>query len=152
MFGEFACHVCSKILGIGSAEQSWGDVKHLKSNKRSYLSGDRVKKQSTIVGASCMNLSEMRRMYEDDTKGPFKFWTEEDFDIEFDMFQDKERDDKQPPCPVCIFKVWKEDWEEEAIFKKDPVNEARLLEKYGGLQWYDLDKEEMCTTSKSKML
>jgi hypothetical protein len=42
-FGAFACRVCSKILGIGSAEQSWGDVKQLKDNKRSHLSGDRVK-------------------------------------------------------------------------------------------------------------
>jgi hypothetical protein len=24
IFGRFACRVCSKILGIGSAERSWG--------------------------------------------------------------------------------------------------------------------------------
>ena len=27
IFGDFACRVCSKVLGIGSAERSWGDVK-----------------------------------------------------------------------------------------------------------------------------
>ena len=37
IFGAFACRVCSKILGIGSAERSWGDVKHLKVNKRAHL-------------------------------------------------------------------------------------------------------------------
>jgi len=46
IFGKFACRVCSKILGIGSAVRSWGDVKHLKVNKRSHLSGERVKKTS----------------------------------------------------------------------------------------------------------
>jgi hypothetical protein len=35
--GAFACIVCSKLLGIGSAERSWGGVKHLKTNKRSHI-------------------------------------------------------------------------------------------------------------------
>ena len=25
IFGDFACRVCSKVLGIGSAERSWGN-------------------------------------------------------------------------------------------------------------------------------
>jgi hypothetical protein len=29
VFGKFASRVCSKLLGIGSAKQSWGNVKHL---------------------------------------------------------------------------------------------------------------------------
>jgi hypothetical protein len=36
-WGAFACIVCSKLLGIGSAERSWGGVKHLKTNKRSHI-------------------------------------------------------------------------------------------------------------------
>jgi len=52
-FGKFACCVCSKIHGIGSVEHNWGDVKHLKTEKRSHLSADWTKKQATIFGADC---------------------------------------------------------------------------------------------------
>ena len=48
VLGFIACRVTSKILGIGSAERSWGDVKHLKSNKRSHLSGDKIEKQAIL--------------------------------------------------------------------------------------------------------
>jgi len=51
--GRFACCVCSKILGIGSVERNWGEVKHLKTNKRSHLSAERTKKQATIFGSDC---------------------------------------------------------------------------------------------------
>ena len=54
IFGKFACRVCSKIVGMGSAERNWGDVKHLKTDKRSHMSSDAVQKQATIFGASCM--------------------------------------------------------------------------------------------------
>ena len=33
--GFVACKVTSKVLGIGAAERSWGDVKTIKSGKRS---------------------------------------------------------------------------------------------------------------------
>ena len=83
IFGSFACRVCSKILGIGSAERSWGDVKHNKSGKRSHLSGDRVKKQATIFGKSCIELARYNRMEQlkDVTTTPLKIWTDEDFQI-----------------------------------------------------------------------
>jgi hypothetical protein len=136
-----ACRVCSKILGIGSAERAWGDVKHLKTNKRSHISGDRVKKQATIYGSHCVTVANMNREYkaEDSKKKPFKFWMEEDMDIEFDMFiEDKKQEAKQ----IKVFKAWEEEWEEEATKKRDPVHEAKLLQKYGGLQWFDPDKNK----------
>eukprot|EP00957_Ditylum_brightwellii_P147457 11228430-Ditylum_brightwellii.AAC.1 len=37
VFGEFACSICSKILGIGSAEHNWKAVKEVKQGKRSHL-------------------------------------------------------------------------------------------------------------------
>jgi len=33
VLGRFACRVCSKIVGMGSAERNWGDVKYMKSEK-----------------------------------------------------------------------------------------------------------------------
>lgn len=81
IFGKFACRVCSKFLGIGSAERSWGDVKHLKTNKRSHLSGDRVKKQATIFGTSCIELARYQRemALKDVSSTPLKIWTDDDF-------------------------------------------------------------------------
>jgi hypothetical protein len=54
--------------------------------------------------------------------------------------------------PACYFRAWIEDWEIAAEKKEDPVNETRLLAKYGGLEWRDpdngnikliLDKEQL---------
>jgi hypothetical protein len=141
VFGQLACRVCSKILGIGSAERAWGDVKHLKTNKRSHISADRVKKQATIYGSHCISLANMARAYKasDDKSKPYKFWTEEDMDREFDLF---EEGNLPEPKKVRIFRSWEEDWEPEAVKKRDPVNEAKLLQKYGGLQWYDFDNKK----------
>ena len=38
--GFLACRVTSKIIGIGSIERSWGDLKTIKSRKRSALGSD----------------------------------------------------------------------------------------------------------------
>lgn len=142
ILGKLACRVTSKILGIGSAERSWGDVKHLKTNKRSHLSGDRTKKQATIYGAYCMEKANVKRnLSEKTTKNPYKFWTNDDFDREFDMLTEnkEEIEDKN----VRLFRSWKEEWEDEAVENRSPVNEAKLLEKYGGLQWWDLDHNQL---------
>ena len=40
VLGFVACRVTSKVLGIGAAERSWGDVKTMKSRKRSAISSD----------------------------------------------------------------------------------------------------------------
>ena len=60
ILGRLACRVTSKILGIGAAERSWGDVKHLKTNKRSHLSSSRVKKQATLVAPYGRNYGKLR--------------------------------------------------------------------------------------------
>ena len=137
-FGEFACRVCSKILGIGSAERSWGDVKTLKTNKRSHLSGERVKKQATIFGASCIEQARFQRLEMtssgDVSTSPLKFWRDDDFN-------DDDSDDGggQKKITKRLFKAYLEDWEIKAVQKKDVVNEVKLLKKYGGLSWQDPD-------------
>ena len=40
VLGFVACRVTSKVLGIGAAERSWGDVKTIKSGKRSSIRSD----------------------------------------------------------------------------------------------------------------
>jgi hypothetical protein len=138
IFGRFACRVCSKILGIGLAERSWGDVKTLKTNKHSHLSGECVKKQATIFGASCIEQAKYQREIEssfDVSSMPLKFWRDDDFSKDDNGSGDKNENTKHKR----VFKAFIEEWETEAIRKKDVVNEAKLLKKYGGLSWYDPD-------------
>lgn len=138
IFGKFACRVCSKILGIGAAERSWGDVKHLKTNKRAHLSGIKVKKQATIFGATCIEQAQIRKNLKmtDATVVPYKFLTDEDFD---DMFNILTKEIEPVKKTAREFLNWEEEWEMEAIRKRDPVNDAKLLKKYGGLKLFDVD-------------
>lgn len=147
LFGKFAARVCSKILGIGSAERAWGDVKHLKTNKRSHLSGDRIKKQATIYGASCMFEATTKReiptKYEYDSSWkPSRYWTEDDGNLIYNYGDNVEDNDTTSSKPKRIFNAWVEDWEIGYIRNNDPVAEQKLLKKYGGLMWKDAD----CTT------
>ena len=141
--GRLACIVCSKILGIGAAERNWGDVKHLKTDKRSHLSSDRVKKQATIFGASCADRArvEMAAMKSDEDS-QFVFWDDDDFNKElgFDMTSFREEQDKQKPKRVV--KCYVEDWEKECMHRQTPVVEAKFLAKYGGLQFIDCDADD----------
>ena len=146
VLGPLACRVTSKILGIGSAERSWGDVKHLKTNKRAHLSADRVKKQATIFGSYSMEKNEIKKQFSENESKPYEFWTDEDFDRRFDILSNDTSADSNKPSR--IFKSWEEDWEKESVFKKSPVNEAKLLNKYGGLSWYDIDSEQMVYSDK----
>ena len=49
-----ACRVTSKILGIGYAERSWGDVKIIKSEKISALGSDIYENQSIVYTSACI--------------------------------------------------------------------------------------------------
>jgi hypothetical protein len=149
IFGAFACRVCSKILGIGSAERSWGDVKHLKVNKRAHLSGERVKKQATIFGTSCIELARYQRtLYlKDASSTPLKVWTDDDFKTKADLETGKLKTKTKR-----IFKAYLEDWEQEAMENRDLVNETKLLKKYGGLTWMDPDHNNVILYSDKKAL
>ena len=52
VLGFVACRVTIKVLGIGAAERSWGDVKTIKSGKRPAISSDVSDKQSIIYTAA----------------------------------------------------------------------------------------------------
>jgi hypothetical protein len=151
VFGKFACRITSKILGIGSAERAWGDVKHLKTNKRGHLSAERIKKQATIFGASCMQQAAIKKLLPqkkdgDETWKPIRFWTEDDYNK---VYNEDEHDNEKPAANVREFNAWIEDWEQEAIRKNDPVAENKLLKKYGGLMWKDPDNNDMLFLSDS---
>jgi len=37
-----------------------------------------------------------------------------------------------------------EDWEVAAWLSQDTVSEAKILKKYGGLEWIDIDNDILC--------
>ncbi len=80
--GRVACLVCSKILGIGSAERSWGDVKYNKAGQRSHLSAEATKMQSTLFGAHCAEKADIRRAgkINDPACPQLQVWDEDDFE------------------------------------------------------------------------
>jgi len=138
IFGRFACRVCSKIVGMGSAERNWGDVKHLKTDKRSHMSSEAVQKQATIFGASCMLNARIERESKKGTDDdPYKFWTEDDYDNEFSSFSHSKKKSTSENCRV--FKCYFEDWEKECLHRKDDISKAKFLQKYGGLEFDDVD-------------
>jgi hypothetical protein len=144
ILGKFACRVCSKIVGIGSAERNWGDVKTLKTGKRSHLSAEATEKQATIYGAS--RAFEARNRRDDET---INVWSEDDFNSNLDMLAPDVTDGLEPKLQT--FKAWFEDWEEEWVTTKSAVAEARLLAKYGGIDFFDVDTNSLMLICKTEM-
>ena len=54
VLGFFACRVTLKVIGVGAAERYWGDVKTLKSGKRSAISNDVSEKHSIVYTSACV--------------------------------------------------------------------------------------------------
>jgi hypothetical protein len=148
ILGRFACIVTSKILGIGSAERAWGDVKHLKTNKRSHLSPEAVKMQSTLYGAACVEKAESKRSESLEVKREILEWDEEDlaklgldrYGIDVENLQLAAQE-----VPKRQFRAYQEGWEKEACVSKDPVEKRKIMEKYGGLMLWDEDSKEAKT-------
>ena len=61
VFGEVASRVCSKSLGIGEAERKWGDVKHLKTDKRSGMGACSMEMQATLCGHHCVERAKAKK-------------------------------------------------------------------------------------------
>ena len=59
--GFVACRVRSKILGIGSAEKAWADVKNIKMGKRSHLSAESTEKRSILYTTAKVNDARIKR-------------------------------------------------------------------------------------------
>jgi hypothetical protein len=154
VLGKVACRATSKILGVGSAERAWGDVKHIKKDKRAHLSGEKTNMAATLYGANCIEIAEAKRKAkaDDPTFIPLQVWDEDDFaSIGLSKFGVDINEVTGLKKRVRVFRAWCEDWEYEMIAKKDPVHEARLVEKYGGLTWFDVDNEVFVTSDDNSM-
>lgn len=161
-----ACRVTSKLLGIGSAERCWGDVKHLKSNKRSHLSATTAKQQSMIYGSYCLQKARIKRQARADITEEQDFASLDLFD-DYTYFSDDMIDDKEVISKLelvnakkvarastaqfvnnCLedafharrkFKCFTEPWERRALVDKDPTFKHKLLKKFGGVRYVNPD-------------
>jgi hypothetical protein len=87
--GFVACRTTSKPLGIGPAERSWGDVKYLKSGKRSNLATNRLEKQAVCYTHSCLERARIYRdgkdQCEERKRDAYYGWEDRDKQFELDV-------------------------------------------------------------------
>jgi hypothetical protein len=132
----------------------WGAVKHLKTGKRAKVGDEPLKKQATIFGAACIEKARSERAsVEADPDRVYQVWTDED--VTFDLQLEKWGTTIELLVqlgPKRTFKGWLEDWELEIVKKNDVINEAKLLRKYGGLRWHDVDDDKMFVADSEEMI
>ena len=80
VLGFVACRTCSKPLGIGACERSWGDVKNIKTGKRSHLSAESTKKRAVLYTTAKIHEARIRKtiMEKVDAEGPNAMFGDDD--------------------------------------------------------------------------
>ena len=141
MLGRLACLVLSKIVGLGSSERNWKELKRVKTPTRNALGSDKLAKLTTLVGHHCAAKSERRRAR---LARAGKLWTEDDFEtLNLKKFGIDTSALSGKTKPKRVFRAWRETWESpenEKGRKINPIHAQRLLAKYSGLKWYDMDE------------
>eukprot|EP00957_Ditylum_brightwellii_P081732 6217603-Ditylum_brightwellii.AAC.1 len=108
----------------------WGDVKCIKTRKRSHIQDESLKKQLDP------HSSEQHILFDE-------------LDIKFDKVLESWATEIEQQASelisqrtkiLCLFHAWVEPWEQELLFKPtNHVAEAKYLNKYGWLKWLGPD-------------
>jgi hypothetical protein len=129
--------VLSKILGIGSAERNWKQVKKLKSGDRSNLSMNVTSKITNVYG----QYQQMKaRSRQDEMSSVGKLWTEEDFHcMKLDVFCGditKSLEDDARMATMRTFRNWNERWQNPHGLspRGDDILEERIRKKFLGMK------------------
>ena len=137
VLGKLACLVLSKILGIGSAERNWKQVKKLKSGDRSNLSMNVTSKITNVYG----QYQQMKaRSRQDEMSSVGKLWTEEDFHcMKLDVFCGditKSLEDDARMATMRTFRNWNERWQNPHGLspRGDDILEERIRKKFLGMK------------------
>jgi hypothetical protein len=119
--GKLACLVLSKILGIGTAERNWKQVKAVKSGQRVNTGIDKMKKQ-VLIYAHYQQTRAQARMTKLAAAG--KLWEDEDFaSMKMDPFCKEIKESlqaEQTEKAVRILRLWQERWRWE-LQKRKPL-------------------------------
>ena len=148
VLGRLACLVLSKILGIGTAERNWKQVKAVKSGQRVNTMMNKTTKQ-VLVYAQYQQARAQAKINNRATAG--KLWEDGDFEsMKMDIYCKDIQEALQAEVatiPTRHVRLWRESWEDHV---KGPVEDEklkeRLLQKYGGLKLYDKDDENRLLT------
>ncbi len=138
----------SKILGIGTVERKWKQVKDVKSGQHVNTTIDKTKKQ-VLVYPQYQQMRAQARHCKLSSAG--KLWDDSDFaSMKMDQYCKEIKDsldannnvDTQEQ-PVQIVRLWEESWEQKKIGPRgDAIPEAKLTAKYQGLKFYDIDSDD----------
>jgi hypothetical protein len=61
VLGFIGCRTTSNVLGIGPCERNWGDVKNIKTGKRSHMSGEATEKRAILYSSALMAEGRIKR-------------------------------------------------------------------------------------------
>ena len=144
VLGKLACLVLSKILGTGTAECNFKQIKAAKKGQRANLGNDKAKKQVLIHGAHQQMKAQLSLKK---LAAGGKLWEDDDFETcKMDAYCSEITDSLSTAGqvqPLRIVRCWVEGWEKKKVGPEgDSILEARLIRKYGGLQWTDPDPDE----------
>ena len=133
MLGWLACIVLSKILGIGTAERNWKQVKAAKSGQRVNTTMNRTMKQ-VLVYAQYQQARAQAKNDNHATAG--KLWDHGDFEsMKMDLYcKDIQEALQAEAVPMRHVRLWREQWEthRKGANEDDRLKEC-LMKKYGNL-------------------
>ena len=148
VLGKLACLVLSKILGIGTAERNWKQVKAVKSGQRVNTTIDKTRKQVLVYG-QYQQIRAQARATKLSSAG--KLWDDDDFHtMKMDAYCKEIKnslEEVENEQPVRILRLWVEQWEQKKLGPQgNQMLEARLTKKYQGLKFCDIDSNNRVMT------
>ena len=104
VLGFVGCRVTSKNSSIGMCERNWGDVKEIKSGKRSGLSGESTEKRALIYTTARVKEARLRMQARETRRADNVDFEDQDlaFDQELEKVGVMVRELKRPGKEVCV--------------------------------------------------
>ena len=129
------------MLGIGSSEHSWVDVKTIKSGNKSALVNDISDNQSIVYTYACNEEARIgRNLSHTDNKDGSQshFQNDEDhaFDYQLDQWGVEKLFQNSDEAITRALKFYIEEWGKKHIKNKSQVTKAMFLAKYISLDLY----------------
>jgi len=144
VLGRLACLVLSKILGIGTAERNWKQVKKAKKGDRAKTGVEKTTKQVLIFSQHQMMRGALRRTA---LSAAGKLGNDTDFaSMKMDEYckdlEAKVGDVDEPMTPTRVVRLWKERWEVPKQLGGEGHVQllARMERKYVGLKLDEMEK------------
>jgi hypothetical protein len=138
VLGKLACLVLSQILGIGTAERNWKQVKKIKYGDRANLENKVTAKITNVYG----HYQQVKSRNRDDQRASVgRLWTEEDLHcMKMDVFCADIvvlLDTDARIQKMRTFRNWNIDWQQPSKGvgpRGDAVLEERLKKKFLGIK------------------